>query len=99
MRPMASRSWAATPPTAPTTSSTPTRGVCRAYEMSIGNGDWRLSRHGAPFPQRFTGHIADVGSAIVERWLRPPPTALTDPGLHSKAGSLAEPLEWKTGTR
>ena len=26
------------------------RGVCRVYEMSIGDGEWRLWREGAPFP-------------------------------------------------
>jgi hypothetical protein len=30
------------------------QGVCRVYEMSIGDGEWRLSRRDAPFPQRFT---------------------------------------------
>ena len=31
------------------------RGVCRVYEMSIGDGDWRLWPEGEPFPHRFTG--------------------------------------------
>ena len=30
------------------------RGVCRVYEMSIGNGEWKLWREGEPFSQRFT---------------------------------------------
>src|SRR5919106_6104179 len=30
------------------------RGVCRIYEMGIGNGEWKLWREGEPFSQRFT---------------------------------------------
>ena len=26
------------------------RGVCRVYEMSVGEGEWRLWREGDPFP-------------------------------------------------
>src|ERR1700694_3907285 len=37
------------------------RGVCRVYEMSIGDGEWRLWREGAPFPQRFTGRVGGGG--------------------------------------
>src|SRR3982074_1339379 len=37
------------------------RGVCRVYEMSINDGEWRLWRRGAPFPQRFTGKLQDAG--------------------------------------
>jgi hypothetical protein len=44
------------------------RGVCRVYEMSIGDGEWRLWREGAPFPQRFTARFADDGDTIVGRW-------------------------------
>jgi hypothetical protein len=44
------------------------RGVCRVYEMSIGDGEWRLWRRGAPFPQRFTGRFEDGGNTIVGRW-------------------------------
>ena len=29
------------------------RGVCRIYEMSIGDGEWTLWREGEPFDQRF----------------------------------------------
>ena len=43
------------------------RGVCRVYEMSIGDGEWKLWREGEPFPQRFTGRFDD-GRAIVGRW-------------------------------
>jgi hypothetical protein len=44
------------------------RGVCRVYEMSIGDGEWRLWRQGAPFPQRFTARISDDGNTIAGRW-------------------------------
>ncbi len=44
------------------------RGVCRIYEMSIGDGEWRLWRNGAPFPQRFTGKISEDGNTIAGRW-------------------------------
>ena len=30
------------------------RGVCRVFEMSIGESEWKLSRQGEPFPQRFS---------------------------------------------
>jgi hypothetical protein len=44
------------------------RGVCRVYEMSIGDGEWRLWREGLPFPQRFVGTIQDSGNTIAGRW-------------------------------
>ena len=44
------------------------RGVCRVYEMSIADGEWRLWRTGQPFPQRFTGRFEDDGNTIVGRW-------------------------------
>lgn len=44
------------------------RGVCRVYEMSIGDGEWKLWRDGAPFAQRFTGKIAPDGQTINGRW-------------------------------
>jgi hypothetical protein len=44
------------------------RGVCRIYEMSIGDGEWRLWRKGEPFAQRFTGRFEDGGDTIVGRW-------------------------------
>jgi hypothetical protein len=44
------------------------RGVCRIYEMSIGDGEWRLWRKGEPFPQRFYGRFEDGGNTIVGRW-------------------------------
>jgi len=44
------------------------RGVCRVYEMSIGDGEWKLWRDGAPFAQRFTGRFDEDGRTIVGRW-------------------------------
>lgn len=44
------------------------RGVCRIYQMSIGDGEWRLWRDGQPFPQRFIGRFEDDGSTIAGRW-------------------------------
>jgi len=41
------------------------RGVCRVYEMSIGDGEWRLWREGEPFPQRFTGRFEDDGKTTL----------------------------------
>lgn len=44
------------------------RGVCRVYEMSIGDGEWRLWREGEPFAQRFRGTFEDGGRTIAGRW-------------------------------
>ena len=44
------------------------RGVCRVYEMSIGEGEWKLWREGEPFPQRFFGTMSEDGNTIVGRW-------------------------------
>ena len=44
------------------------RNVCRVYEMSIGDGEWRLWREGEPFAQRFTATISDDGNTIDGRW-------------------------------
>jgi hypothetical protein len=44
------------------------RGVCRVYEMSIGNGEWKLWRQGEPFSQRFAGTLSDDGNTITGRW-------------------------------
>ena len=44
------------------------RGVCRVYQMSIGDGEWKLWREGDPFPQRFTGTISEDGEQISGRW-------------------------------
>src|SRR6266550_2107771 len=56
------------------------RGVCRVYEMSIGNGEWKLWREGEPFSQRFTATFSDDGDTITGRWditrsQRPAPNA------------------------
>jgi hypothetical protein len=44
------------------------RGVCRIYEMSIGDGEWALWREGEPFSQRFTASISDDGNTMTGRW-------------------------------
>jgi len=44
------------------------RGVCRVFEMSIGDGEWKLWRQGEPFAQRFTGTFSDDGNTITGRW-------------------------------
>jgi hypothetical protein len=44
------------------------RNVCRVYEMSIGNGEWKLWRGGEPFSQRFTATISADGNTIEGRW-------------------------------
>ena len=44
------------------------RGVCRVYQMTIGEGEWTLERRGEPFPQRFVATFADDGNTIVGRW-------------------------------
>src|SRR5215204_1217104 len=38
------------------------------YQMSIGNGEWKLWREGEPFNQRFTATISDDGDKIEGRW-------------------------------
>jgi len=44
------------------------RNVCRVYEMSIGDGEWKLWREGEPFAQRFTGRFSEDGKTIEGRW-------------------------------
>ena len=44
------------------------RDVCRIYEMSIGDGEWRLWREGEPFSQRFIGTFSADGNTITGRW-------------------------------
>jgi len=44
------------------------RGVCRVYEMSIDEGEWRLWREGEPFAQRFTATFIEDGNTITGRW-------------------------------
>jgi dihydrofolate reductase len=48
------------------------RGVCRVYEMSIGDGRWELWREGEPFAQRFRATISDNGETIEGRWEKAP---------------------------
>ncbi len=44
------------------------RGVCRVYEMAIGNGEWTLRREGGAFSQRFTASLGDDANTISGRW-------------------------------
>jgi hypothetical protein len=44
------------------------RNVCRVYEMSISDDEWRLWRVGEPFAQRFTGRFEHDGNTIAGRW-------------------------------
>ena len=44
------------------------RGVCRVYEMEIGDGRMSLRRDGQPFAQRFTANFSDDGNTITGRW-------------------------------
>jgi hypothetical protein len=44
------------------------RGVCRVYEMSIGDGEWKLWRQGEPFDQRYAAQFSDDGKRIEGRW-------------------------------
>jgi hypothetical protein len=55
------------------------RGVCRVYEMSIGNGAWTLWRQGEPFSQRFTATFSDDGNTI------------TGPGTSPKTAPTTRP--------
>jgi hypothetical protein len=45
------------------------RGVHRIYEMTLGDGVWKLWRDAPdPFPQRFSGTFDDDGTTIAGRW-------------------------------
>jgi hypothetical protein len=45
------------------------RGVHRIYEMTLGDGVWKLWRDAPnPFPQRFSGTFDDDGKTIAGRW-------------------------------
>jgi hypothetical protein len=44
------------------------RGVCRVYEMSIDDHEWKLWRTGPPFAQRFTATFSDDGNTITGQW-------------------------------
>ena len=45
------------------------RGVCRVYEMSIDDKEWKLWRQGEPFAQRYVGTFSDGGDTITGQWL------------------------------
>lgn len=44
------------------------RGVFRVYEMSLGDGVWRIWREAPGFHQRFVGTFNDSGTVITARW-------------------------------
>ena len=44
------------------------RDVCRIYQMSIGDNEWRLWRDGEPFAQRFIGRFSPDGRTITAQW-------------------------------
>lgn len=45
------------------------RGVHRIYEMTLGDGEWKLWRDSLdPFAQRFTGRFSDDRTEIAGRW-------------------------------
>lgn len=44
------------------------RGVCRIYQMSIDEREWRLWREGEPFAQRFVATFSDDGNTLTGRW-------------------------------
>ena len=44
------------------------RGVCRVYELSIGDGELKIWREGEPFAQRFAGRFSEDGNRIDARW-------------------------------
>jgi hypothetical protein len=44
------------------------RDVCRVYQMSIGDGEWKLWREGDPFAQRFMATISEDGNTMSGRW-------------------------------
>ena len=69
------------------------RSVCRVYEMSIGNGEWKLWREGEPFTQRFSATISDDGTRIAAAgsWPRTgrtsPPTSTSPTGGSAPSGA------------
>jgi hypothetical protein len=40
------------------------RGVCRIFELTVGDGEWRFERAGEPFAQRFTWTLGPNGDTI-----------------------------------
>ena len=54
------------------------RGVCRVYEMSIGDGEWKLWREGEPFTQRFTARFRTTATRSSAAGRRPRTARLRD---------------------
>lgn len=44
------------------------RGVCRVYQLAIGNGEFSLWREGEPFSQRFTATFSEDRRTMTGRW-------------------------------
>jgi hypothetical protein len=44
------------------------RNVCRVYEASFDDREFRIWRDGEPFPQRFHGRFSEDGNTIEARW-------------------------------
>lgn len=44
------------------------RGVARLYQMSLGDGVWKLWRDDPEFAQRFTGAFSEDGGTITGAW-------------------------------
>jgi hypothetical protein len=44
------------------------RNVCRVYQMSISDSEWKLWREGEPFSQRFIGTFSEDKNTITGRW-------------------------------
>jgi hypothetical protein len=44
------------------------RNVCRVYQMSISDSEWKLWREGEPFSQRFIGTFSEDKNTIAGRW-------------------------------
>ena len=47
------------------------RGVSRIYQMSLGDGVWRLWRDAPGFSQPFIGAFSEDGRTITGRWEAP----------------------------
>lgn len=58
------------------------RGICLVYEMSIGEGEWRLWREGEPFPQRFSARISSDGETISGLWEKSPDGSAWETDFH-----------------
>jgi hypothetical protein len=44
------------------------RGVHRVYQMTFGDGEWRIWRYAPGFNQRFTGTLSADGDMVDARW-------------------------------